>query len=147
MMATAHALVGGAIAASTNNPALGISLSFVSHPILDMIPHWDFGWSWKKKTKIKLFIESFLDLMVGVGISYLIFGRNLNLWYFLACILASEAWDIAQTPYWFLNWRFFPFSTFYKFQHHIQGKAKLPWGILTQVATVAGFIIFLRLFR
>lgn len=147
MMATAHALIGGAIASSTNNPALGISLSALSHPIIDMIPHWDFGWGWRKKTKVKLFLEGFLDLSFGVLISYLIFGRGIALWYFLACVFASVVLDIAQTPYWFLNWKFFPFSTIYKFQHAIQGKAKLPWGILTQVATVAGFLFFLSFFR
>lgn len=147
MMATAHALIGGAIATSTNNPVLGVSLSALSHPILDMIPHWDFGLGWRQKTKTKLFIEGTLDLLIGVTLAYFIFGRNINFWYFLACMFATEVWDLAQVPYWFLNWKFFPFSTIYKFQHHIQGKAKLPWGILTQIATVAGFVLMLRIFR
>jgi len=43
MTLTAHALVGAALAASFSNPAIGIPLAVISHPILDMIPHWDFG--------------------------------------------------------------------------------------------------------
>ena len=41
MTATAHALVGGALAAAIKDPVLGISLSLLSHPFLDMIPHGD----------------------------------------------------------------------------------------------------------
>ena len=51
MTATAHALVGGAIAASAINPAIGLPLAALSHPILDMIPHWDLGIGWRGKNK------------------------------------------------------------------------------------------------
>ena len=54
MTATAHVLIGGAIAASVPDPALGITLAALSHPILDMIPHWDFGFGWRKKSKVLL---------------------------------------------------------------------------------------------
>lgn len=142
MTATAHAIVGGAIAASIPNPSLGITLSAISHPFLDMVPHWDFGLGWKKKTKTLLFVQASFDLILGTVLAYLIFGRGINIWYFLACILASEIWDMAQVPYWFLNWHFPPFSWAYKFQHHIQGRLRLPWGILTQVVTIS-LVIFL----
>lgn len=146
MTATAHALVGGAIAASVQNPPLGIALSAASHPLLDMIPHWDFGWGWKKKTKLKLFLQAGLDLGVGVILAYLIFGQFVhNLWYFLACVLASEVWDMMEAPFWFLNWKFPPFSTIYNIQSKMQGKARLPWGILTQVATVMVVVFLLQL--
>jgi membrane-bound metal-dependent hydrolase YbcI (DUF457 family) len=52
MTATAHALIGGAIAASIPNPALGLPLAAISHPLVDMIPHWDFGLGWRKKKKV-----------------------------------------------------------------------------------------------
>ena len=147
MTATAHALVGGAIAYSVQNPALGIPLSLLSHPVLDIIPHWDFGWGWRKKTKLKLFCEASLDLTIGIVASYAIFGQFINIYYFLACVLGSILWDLLEIPYWFFNWRFFPFSTLHSIQHHIQGRAKLPWGILTQVVTVGIFIIILQSFR
>lgn len=136
MTATAHALVGGAIAASVPDPTIGLTLSFASHPILDAIPHWDFGWGWKQKTKLKLFLQASFDLSLGLVISYLIFGKNVNFWYFSACVFASEAWDIMEAPYWFLDWRFPPFSWIYNIQSKMQGKVRLPWGILTQVASV-----------
>lgn len=144
MTATAHALVGGAIAYSIQNPALGITLSFLSHPVLDFIPHWDFGWGWRKKTKLKLFCEASLDAVLGIFVSYLLFGQYMNFYYFIACVMSSLLWDLLEIPYWFFNWRFVPFSTLHSIQHHIQGKAKLPWGILTQIVTVGIFIVILQ---
>lgn len=136
MVAAAHALVGGGLAASVSNPNLAIVLATVSHPLLDLVPHWDFGYNWRKKGKLRFFSESVLDLGVGFGLSYLIFGQGLDFWYFSAVIFMSVVWDILEAPYWFLKWRFPPFSSVYNFQSGIQHKLKLPWGILTQVISV-----------
>lgn len=145
MTATAHALIGGSLAAAfPNNPVLGISLSALSHPIVDMIPHWDLGTGWKKKSKFKLFIQAFLDLLLGVVLVFLLFGRMVDPLYLAMAIFMSEVWDILFMPYLLFNWNFFPFSTFYRVQHAIQGKARLPWGILTQAATVTGLVLVLR---
>lgn len=144
MTATAHALIGGAIASSLSNPALGISLAAISHPIVDMIPHWDFGVDWKKKSKALLFFQSAGDFIFGVVITFLIFGNTTNKLYLLICVLISESWDILQAPYWLFDWKFFPFSTFYEFGHQTGKKATMLWGILTQAATVAGLVLVLR---
>lgn len=144
MTATAHALIGGAIAASVPDPVIGLSLSFASHPILDMIPHWDLGLGWRKKNKFTLFLESSLDLLLGILLAYLLFGKNVNPIYFLGCIAASEIWDILMMPYLLFNWKFFPFKTVYNFQHKIQSNVRLPWGILTQAATVYATVLLLK---
>lgn len=144
MTATAHALIGGAIAASVPNPALGIALSAISHPIADMIPHWDFGLGWKRKNKILLFAESLADLVFGVVLAFLLFGKTTDHLYLFLSIFISESWDLLQAPYWLFGWKFFPFSTFYHFGKGTNGKAKMPWGILTQVASVAGLVLVLR---
>jgi hypothetical protein len=143
MTATAHALAGGAIAATVSNPFLGIALATLSHPLLDMIPHWDFGWGWRQKTKLRLFCEGSADLIVGVVVAYLIFGQGVNPWYFFACILVSEAWDLLEIPYWFFSWTFFPFGWIYKFQSAINGKLRLPWGIATQVVAIVAIFLVL----
>lgn len=141
MTATAHALVGGAIASAISTPAIGITLSAASHPLLDMIPHWDAGWGWREKSKKKLFVEGTVDLAVGFALSYLIFGRSVPFWYFFTCVFASVVWDLFEIPYWFFKWDFVPFNWIYKFQSAIQGKARLPWGLLTQVVIV-GLVVF-----
>lgn len=141
MTATAHALVGGAIAASVQDPLLGITLATLSHPILDMVPHWDAGWGWRQKTKQRLFLEGSFDLALGYLSAYLLFGMHTNFWYWFWCVSLSIAWDVAEIPYWFWRWDFPPFNWMYKFQSHIQGKAKLPWGLVNQVVAV-GLIVF-----
>lgn len=147
MTATAHALVGGAIAFSVQNPALGVTLSFLSHPLLDFIPHWDFGWGWRQKTKLKLFCEASLDLAAGVLLSYALFGQYINHYYFFGCVFVSLLWDFLEIPYWFFNWRFFPFSLSHSIQHQIQGKARLPWGVVTQIVTVGVIMLLLQNFQ
>src|SRR3989338_9418562 len=109
MTATAHALVGGAIAASISNPTAGIALAFASHPLLDMIPHWDLGSGWRSKNKVTLFAESVLDLVVGILLAFFIFGKNVDPFYFLTCIFFSEIWDILMMPYILFGWKFAPF--------------------------------------
>ena len=147
MTATAHALVGGAIAASIPNPVVGVSLAFISHPILDLIPHWDFGLGWRGKNKFTLFLESSLDLLLGLTLAFFIFGKGVEPIYFLVAIFASEIWDILMMPYLLFNWKVAPFKTVYNFQHTIQKKAKATffWGILTQIGTVYATVLLLRM--
>lgn len=147
MTATAHALVGGAIAASIPDPGLGITLSAVSHPLIDLIPHWDLGWGWRKKTRLTLFTQSCLDLSVGLGLAYLFFGSKVDPLYLIACVFMSEIWDMLEAPYWFLGWKFPPFSYVYSVQSKLQGKSKdVLSGILTQIGTVAGIVLLLKIF-
>lgn len=144
MTATAHALIGGAIAASVPNPVIGIPLVAISHPIADMIPHWDFGIGWKKKNKLVLFLQSFADLTIGVILAFLLFGNSTNNLYLFLAIFISESWDLLQAPYWLFNWKFLPFSCFYHFGKKTNGKAKMPWGIITQAVSVTGLVLVLR---
>ncbi len=143
MTATAHAIIGGAIAASTpTNPTLGITLTAMSHPILDMVPHWDFGLGWKKKNKGFLFFQSSADLIFGIIITFLLFGRFTDNLYLLLAIFISESWDLMIMPYLLFNWKFPPFSTFYNVQHALNNRANFFWGIFTQAATVTGIVAF-----
>lgn len=144
MTATAHALVGGAIASTIPDPLLGITLAALSHPLLDMIPHWDEGLGWRNKNKIRLFAECSFDLSLGIILTFMLFGTGIDRIYLMLCILASVSWDILEAPYLILNWKFFPFNIFYKMQSKIQGRAKAPFGILTQVATVLVIIVVLQ---
>lgn len=146
MTATAHALMGGAIAASISNPVIGLPLAALSHPLTDMIPHWDLGIGWRKKTKLNLFWQSTLDLLLGLGLTYLIFGRFTDITYLAAAVFLSEAWDLLMMPY-ILGWKVFPFSAFYSVQSKWNINVKLPWGIFTQGATVLATVLLLRVFH
>ncbi len=147
MTATAHALIGGAIAASIQNPAIGLPLAAASHPLIDMIPHWDFGLGWRRKNKLVLFAESGADLLLGLTLTYLLFGSFVDLKYLFAAILMSESWDLLTAPRMIFNWNFPPFSFFYNVQHTLNTRAKLPWGILSQAVTVTAIILVLQVFH
>lgn len=144
MTATAHALIGGAIAASVPNPSIGLPLAAFSHPLADMIPHWDFGLGWRKKGKVLLFFQSLFDLLFGLWVTYLLFGHATESLYLWGAVFLSLIWDFLQMPYLLFGWNFFPFKTFYNFQHEINRRASLPWGIITQALTVYGVVLALK---
>ncbi len=74
MVSVSHTLVAISIAAKISNPAIALPLSFFSNYVLDMIPHWDFGYGWREKTKRKLFLEGFADVAVRYLLVLVILG-------------------------------------------------------------------------
>lgn len=141
MIATAHSLVGGAVAASVSDPILGITISTISHPLLDMVPHWDFGRNWKKQDRFTFIAKSLGDLFIGYILAYLIFyNANIPMWYFWACVLLSSGWDPATGPYMLFNWKFPPFSWLYHFQNKIQNDTDMKTGLLIQGIFILGLI-------
>lgn len=136
MTATAHALVGGAIAVTVHDPILGFTLAAVSHPLLDIIPHWDAAWNWRSKSRMIFFGEAVADVCIGLVATYWLFGSFVPLWYLALCVFGACFWDGLEIPYWFWHWRFPPFSWSHRIQSQLQGKAKLPWGVVSQVVTV-----------
>lgn len=148
MTLTAHILVGGAISASIQNPLIGLPLAAATHPLMDLLPHWDVGWGWRQKTKQRLFLECVADLILGLVAAYLLFGRFVDPIYFLLAAFFSIFWDLMEGPYLILGWKIPPFYTFYSIQHKLQGKSKSVFGgILTQVGVVAGMALVLRFFQ
>lgn len=140
MTATAHALVGGAIAAFVKDPVLGVTLAATSHPILDSIPHWDFAANWRSKHKLVFLAQAVGDFVIGLLIAWLLFHSLTSIGYLFTCIFAATVWDMMEVPYWFWDWRFPPFSWSHNIQSHLQGKARLPWGAISQVVTVSVII-------
>lgn len=53
MLLSPHILVGAAIATSIPNPLLGLLFAFLSHFLLDRIPHWEYSIEPLKKIKTK----------------------------------------------------------------------------------------------
>ncbi len=60
MLATPHLLIGATIATRIHPLPLALLLAFLSHYILDAIPHWDYSIN---KIKTKKWKESFLDFL------------------------------------------------------------------------------------
>ena len=152
MKAASHALIGTMIAAKVGEPALAIGLSFASHFVADIIPHWDSGTHWREKTKIRLQLESVADVLTGFILSFILYGFILQTeaeikagpLLVFAAIIASQAPDWVTAPK-FIFGRDFPGSEFmYQVQHKLNTKLDKPWGIVTQI--VALTLLYLILF-
>lgn len=81
MILTPHILVGAAIASKTSNPVLGLTLAFLSHYLVDAIPHTDYAIAHVTRRKINFsaFKEFFLalsDIVGGLILVYLLVSRN-----------------------------------------------------------------------
>lgn len=136
MTATAHAVLGTVIAAKIGNPYLAIPLSLASHFAADMVPHWDAGINWRKKTKERLFWESAVDVLIGYVVSYLLIFLlfpTTDLLYAFFIITISQLPDWLMAPYLFLKSKFPLFKYAYTIQHKLNQTLNNPWGIINQI--------------
>lgn len=135
MTATAHAVVGGAIAAGTPLP-VSLPLAITSHFLMDLIPHWDFGTHFKNRSRVASTILAALDVLFGLALVYFVFGpyvSPVNLW---LTVLASQLPDWIGAPYLFFNLKFKPSEVAINFQRKFHGRLDLPWGMITQLLLI-----------
>lgn len=147
MTATSHALIGTIIAAKIGNPALAVPIAIASHIAADAIPHWDTATNRRKKTFKKLFIHSFIDIILGLVLSYfliIIFFPKTNFNYVLLMIFASQFLDWATAPYYFFKIKAFKWA--YSFQKLFDHDLDLPWGLVIQVVLLLLVVILAKIF-
>ena len=157
MTATAHALVAGAIYRAIPNPTLAIPLAFASHFIMDAVPHWDIGTSWRSRSKLNTGILAIGETLLGITLAYFLFhgkGYDIQL---MATIVAGEIPDWLEAPWYifFANqskhkpgdhagiWEKLSYKI-YRTENVFHAKATYPFGIITQVITVAFFLLLLH---
>jgi hypothetical protein len=77
MIIACHILVGAAIAQETHNPGLGLLFAFLSHYVLDFIPHEEYIKSFKELAKKPVgdVLKLIFDFSLAVAI-VLIFSKN-----------------------------------------------------------------------
>lgn len=136
MLAASHAVAGAIIASQVTSPEIGYVAALISHPLLDLFPHWDFNTRHKEQSKWMIIGSSLADAFIGFAIGYLLFSRTVD-WKVLGLTML-----IAQTPDWFeapfhvFGWKFFPFGTIKKLQHYWHTKLDWPWGFIPQLLLV-----------
>ena len=152
MLETPHVFVGAAIATKIPDPLIAIPLAFLSHFVLEMVPHWNphlnsetekYGYPTKKSTLLVV-ADSSLALISGSLIAYSALpdtGRSLTVLF--AC-LASILPDLIEAPYFFLRIRNKLIQKWIVFQKSIQNDTSIIPGLLTQVLTIAGVILWLK---
>lgn len=153
MIITAHFLVGATIATKTHDPVLGLFLAFLSHFVLDFIPHADY-WIINRNdlTKLNLSKENFLragiDLLAGLLLLLVLFpNRQMALLGGFFGALADADNFIILFPF-IRNSRLFGIDARVHAKiTHVFKKKKSPilLGVLTQVLVILGVICFLQL--
>jgi hypothetical protein len=130
MTLTAHAITGAGLAClMPERPLLGFAVGFISHFVLDAIPHWDYHLNSMKEDRknpmnndlsmnmnfAKDFIKIGLDGVVGLLLSYFIlcFWMNYSLLIVLCGAIGAMAPDALQFVY--MKWRHQPFTSLQKF--------------------------------
>ena len=157
MTATAHALVAGAIYRAIPNPVYSLPLAFASHFIMDTIPHWDFGTNWRDRPKKMTGLFAILETTLGITLAYFLFAGKGDGIPLIATIIAGELPDWLEAP-WYM---FFAHQNkhvpsahanylekltyrIYRMENVFHAKAKYPFGVITQVAAVAFFLLLLQ---
>lgn len=132
MTATAHALVGAVLASKIVNPAIGIPAAFISHFVMDAVPHWDFGTNWRQKSKLRLYIESAIDVIFGFSLVFILFRNLADPVYLWSMVIFAQLPDWLEVPAWYFNIKMAPFTWAQKLQDVIHNKLALPWGLAVQ---------------
>jgi hypothetical protein len=157
MTATSHALVSGAIVAAIPDPLVSLPLVFASHFIMDAVPHWDFGTNWRDRSKSETGLIAILDTIVGFTVTYFVFGGKVELPLLMLAMTLGNLPDWLEAPYYIFFAKqnkktlsegasFWERLTYriYKMENVFHTKAQFPFGLVTQVATVAFFLLLLR---
>lgn len=165
MILTPHTIVGAVIANITpTNPALGFSMAFASHYLLDMLPHVDYdithfldkdNKSFKivfGNTKSALHLLAIiLDFFIGLTICLFLFVSDRRTLYItLVGVAGGVLPDIFQFLY--FKFKVQPFIFFQKVHDKIhynieKNKNGEIWGIIMQIAIPIIFVTFYFLYK
>ncbi len=157
MTATAHALVSAAIAAAIPNPSLALPLAFVSHFVMDAVPHWDFGTNWRTRTKTKTGAVAIADTLLGFSLAYFLFAGKAEGSLLIAAMIMGNLPDWLEAPYYVFfaqadkkaplanasTWELLTYRI-YKTENLFHAKAQFPLGAITQIVTVGFFLLLLK---
>jgi hypothetical protein len=145
MLETPHVIVGAAIATKLGNPLLAFPLAFMSHFVLEKVPHWNphlntetkkYGHP-TKQTTIIVTIDAVLALATGTYLaSRALPDVGFALTILFSCLFSILP-DLIEAPYFFLNMRSKAIKNWIKFQKSLQVDTTPFWGMLTQGITIA----------
>lgn len=141
MLETPHVTIGVAIATKIPNPFIAIPLSFVSHFVLDKVPHWNphlytetqrDGHPSIKSTRTAI-VDIGAAFILGSGFAYLALPDTKKAFLILACSFASVLSDVIKYPYYYFHWRQKWLVRWVNFERSLQVNAKsVFWGLVTQ---------------
>ena len=144
MTATNHALTGAAIAVLVPQPILALIAAFVSHFILDALPHFGLDLEAEERDRHKMFrIVLLIDIILAVAafIAVPIVAAHYAAWWLvIACMALAYAPDLVWVYRFFQAARageYAPHGRFALFHHKIQW-GESPHGIIVEIAWLIG---------
>lgn len=139
MTSITHVIIGASVAAKTNNPYIAASVALGLHFVADLIPHWDLGTNHRKRPKWVTGSLAIAETLIALTIGFFVFLPYVSSTVVLAvAIIFSLLPDWLEAPYHILNPhapKFFYYL--YKPQSILHSRAQLPWGLVTQLVTIA----------
>ncbi len=139
MLLAVHMLVGAAIGYKIHNYWLVFILSFLSHFVLDAIPHREYkidSLIEKRVNRKSIFdlFQVFLDFTIGLAIILLFVEKSPYLTYALLGMFAAMIPDGINFLHWQTNAPWLKKITdFHRFTIHREEKTPLFWGITSQL--------------
>lgn len=145
MLLTPHTVAAVAIATVVKQPELALPLAFLSHFVLDCIPHWDplveklrTGKFSGVRRKTLLFI--LIDFLIALDLGLFFVWRALPdvvlaTVIFLSAFLANVP-DALLIPQVFLGKKWSWAVSYGRLHSRFQTRLSLPWGLLTQVVVI-----------
>ena len=157
---TTHAIVGGAIASvMPSHPMLAVGLAFLSHFILDALPHWDYpirSSSISPKIAAPMKYDKALladaltigsDASLGLAFALLIFATRENFALIFCGACAAILPDALQFAY--MRFPRGPLASLQRFHEWVHTSRtmnkKLVLGVVSQLAFVVIFVLAVRI--
>jgi hypothetical protein len=143
-------MVAGLIAQKIPSPLISYPLIFLSHHLMDFVPHWDTGTGVRsnQKSKRDAIIHTIYDLAIAATLFYLVFQKPLGntiSWKMWGAAFVAILPDLIEAPALFLNIKPFPINYLEKFHMKLHKRLNFPWGLVTQLPFIIGAIILSKL--
>jgi hypothetical protein len=92
MTATNHAITGAMIAIAIKKPELAIPLAFISHFLIDMIPHFEARDLPERFSRLFIFSDALIAAILTISITFL-FNTKVPAWLIFICSAAAVSPD------------------------------------------------------
>lgn len=151
MLETPHVAVGAAIATKIPNPYIAIPLSFVSHLVLEKVPHWNphiyteirkYGKVTKKSITI-IVVDALLALFLGTYVASMVLPNYMHALTILFSCFASVLPDTVEIPYYFFKYKGKLLKKWIDWERSIQCNAELLIGSITQIITIMASLFWI----
>lgn len=147
MVLASHILAGAVVAVKIQNPAIGLPLAFLSHFLLDALPHSEYSIKGLAEPGSKNFPRSagkvLVDFSLGLGLAVFAAPSDINFLYLAGAIILAVLPDFFQLLT-FLNTRWLrKFNRWHCDVVHIKPKPQKVWGWIFQILFSAGLLAIL----